>query len=140
MTPTLEKNLDAFYRRILRISINYRYPKTISNDKLYTLTQETPISHKIRKRRLTLFGHILRLDPETPVQKALQFYMTPHPRPVGRPPLTWITLISKDLEKTLKHHNIKTPLIYESLEKLKILAEDRTIWRKEILRNKDRNI
>ena len=118
-------------------SINIRYPKIISNEKLYKLTKEVPISTKIKTRRLTLFGHILRLDPETPAQKALQYYVTPHPRPVGRPPLTWIALITKDLEKTLKHHKIKTPLTCESLKRLKLLAEDRSAWRVEVSRNKD---
>ena len=86
LTATLEKYLDAFHRRLLRISIDIRYPKIISNNKLYKLTKEVPLSTKIKTRRLTLFGHILRLDPETPARKALQYYVTPHPRPVGRPP------------------------------------------------------
>ena len=117
-------------------AINCIYPKKISNENLYTLTKETPISQKIKKRRLVLFGHILRLDPETPAQKALQYYMTPHPRPVGRPPLTWIALLTKDLEKTLQHHKIKTPLNKNSLERLKHLADDRSIWREEVSRSK----
>ena len=136
LTATLEKYLDAFHRRLLRIAINCIYPKKISNENLYTLTKETPISQKIKKRRLVLFGHILRLDPETPAQKALQYYMTPHPRPVGRPPLTWIALLTKDLEKTLQHHKIKTPLNKNSLERLKHLADDRSIWREEVSRSK----
>ena len=102
LTQTLENSIDSFYRRLLRISINIKYPKIITNTKLYTLTKETPLSEKIRKRRLALLGHILRIHPETPAQKALQYFVTPHPRPVGRPPLTWIALITKDMEKTLK--------------------------------------
>ena len=35
--------------------------------------------------RLTVFGHILRLNPETPA--LLQYYVTPYRRPVKRPPL-----------------------------------------------------
>ena len=136
LTPTLEKTVDSFHRRLLRVIINVRYPKIITNEKLYTLTKEPPISETIRKRRLALLGHILRLHPDTPAQKALRYYMTPHPRPVGRPPMTWIALITKDLQATLKTHRIKTPLTATSLEKLMILAEDRNLWRNEIVRSR----
>ena len=132
----LPKTVDSFHRRLLRVIINVRYPKIITNEKLYTLTKEPPISETIRKRRLALLGHILRLHPDTPAQKALRYYMTPHPRPVGRPPMTWIALITKDLQATLKTHRIKTPLTATSLEKLMILAEDRNLWRNEIVRSR----
>ena len=117
LTTTLEKSLDAFHRRLLRIALNVKYPKVISSQKLYSLTKEIPVSNKIKKRRLALFGHILRLDPETPAQKAIKYYVDPHKRPVGRPPLTWMALITKDLRNTLKHNNIKTPLNTKSLQK-----------------------
>ena len=139
LTATLEKYLDQFQRRLLRIAINCRYPKRISNEKLYTLTREISISDKVRKRRLVLFGHILRLHEDTPAQKALEYFFTPHKRPVGRPRHTWIAQIKKDLKKTLLHHNIKVPLTKASLQRLKILAEDRSQWRREVTRSKSRN-
>ena len=135
LTSTLEKSLDAFHRRLLRIALNVKYPKIIKNEKLYSITKESPISTKIRKRRLALFGHILRLDPDTPAQRALRYYVTPHRRPVGRPPLTWIALITKDLHNTLTHHKIKPPLNPQSLQKLSEIAEDRTQWKQEIVRS-----
>ena len=91
LTPTLENSLDQFHRRLLRIAVNIRYPKKISSVNLYNPTKETPISVKIKKRRLALFGHILRLHPDTPVQQALQNYTTPtnavleDPTPLGSP-------------------------------------------------------
>ena len=139
MTQKQEELIYSFYRRLLRISLNIRYPKTISTEKLYTLTQEIPLSDRIRKRRLVLLGHILRLHPETPAQRALQYYMTSQKRRVGRPNTTWIDIITKDLEETLIYHRIKTPLNLESLERLKIVAEDRTLWREEVTRSWGRN-
>ena len=109
MTQKQEELIYSFHRRLLRISLNIRYPKTISTEKLYTLTQEIPLSDRIRKRRLVLLGHILRLHPETPAQRALQYYMTSQKRRVGRPNTTWIDIITKDLEETLIYHRIKTP-------------------------------
>ena len=134
LTQTLENTLDSFHRKLLRIALNYRYPKIINNKNLYTLSQEIPLSQKIKKRRLNLFGHILRLHPSTPAQLALQHYLTPHKRPVGRPPLTWLSQITKDLAPTLNHHNIKRPLSKTTLHKTKQIADDRTAWRAEIVR------
>ena len=107
LTKKMEEQLDSFHRRLLRIALNYRYPKIIKNSKLYTLTKEAPISETIRKRRLALFGHILRLDPETPAQKALDYYTVPQERPVGRPPTTWLSMISKDMKPTMKLYTIQ---------------------------------
>ena len=140
LTSTLEKSLDAFHRRLLRIALNIRYPKTISNQHLYNLTKQTPISERIKKRRLALFGHILRLPPDTPAQQALHFYLTPHRRPVGRPPLTWLALVTKDLRHTLIHHNIKTPLNKNSIDRLSVIAKDNTAWRIEIERSMESNL
>ena len=61
--------------------------------------------------------------------------MTPHKRPAGRPPLTWVAVITKDITKTLTHHNIKKPLTKKSLEKLSVIARDNSLWRREIVRN-----
>ena len=100
------------------------------------LTRKTEVStqHE-KKRRLALVGHILRLDPETPAQRAIRYYVAPHKRPVGRPPLTWMALITKDLHNTLTHNHIKTPLNPKSLQKLTVIAEDKTLWRTEIARS-----
>ena len=139
LTASLERSIDSFHRRLLRIATNYRYPKVINNDKLYTLTNETPISLKIKKRRLAIFGHILRLHPDTPAQRTLQYYTSPHDRPVGRPPLTWIAQITKDLTSTIDLHKIKTPFTNNSLAKLRSLASNKTHWREEISRSMRRN-
>ena len=83
LTATLEKSIDSFHRRLLRICLNYRYPKTISSEKLYTLANETLLSTKIRHRRLALLRYILRLDPETLARRAIRYYIDPQPKPVG---------------------------------------------------------
>ena len=129
-----------FYLRLLRIALNIRYPKIISNAKLCNITKEIPISEKIKRRRLALLGHILRLDVDTPAQKALQFYLTPHKRPVGRPVTTWVQIITKDLKNTTKHHNIKTPLTQTSLQKLIEIAKDNVRWKQEIVRYMKRDL
>ena len=44
-----------------------------------------------------------------------------------------------DIKKTLQHHNIKSPLNKDSIEKLTVLAKDNTIWKKEIMRSMGSN-
>ena len=139
LTKKLRDQLDSFHRRLLRIALNYVYPKVISSEKLYTLTQEISISTKIKRRRLNLLGHILRLHQDTPAQRAIQHYLIPHRRPVGRPVFTWIAQVTKDLSPTLTHHNIRTPLKLKSLDSLKQLASNRVIWREEVSRCMRRN-
>ena len=108
-----------------------RYLKIIKNEKLYSTTQESPISTKFRKSRLALFGHIIRLDPNNPAQGAIKYYVTPHKCPVGRPPLTWMALITKDLQSTLTHYKIKSPLNPLSLQILSEIGKDKAQWRLE---------
>ena len=140
MTEKQEDSLNSFQRRLLRIALNIKYPKIISNSKLYSITKEIPISEKIKRRRLALLGHILRLDVDTPAQKALQFYLTPHKRPAGRPVTTWVQIITKDIKNTTKHHNIKTPLTQTSLQKLIEIAKDNVRWKQEIVRCMKRDL
>ena len=89
---------------------------------------------------MVLLRHILRLDSDTPPQKGLKYYVNPHKLPVGRPPLTWIALITKDFTQTLKHHNIKTPLNRNSLDRIILLPKDNCAWRKEIVWNMGKDI
>ena len=131
LTATLEESLNSFHRRILRIAINIRYPKKISSKNLYILTKETPISDRIRKRRIALFGHVLRLNPDTPAQKALLFHIVPRKRPVGHPHATWLALITKDIKKTLQHHNIKLITPQQSLNRKTYCASKRQFHMEE---------
>ena len=52
----------------------------------------------IKKRRLSWLGHLLRLDEETPVQKALQEYLRSVTKNRGRRKTTWIDVIRADFK------------------------------------------
>jgi len=63
------------------------------------------ISKILRNRRLSLFGHVARLDPEVPANKALLLMVNSHEgrkpstswtRPPGRPRRTWLNLVKED--------------------------------------------
>ena len=70
----------------------------------YSRKQACQQSTKIlRNRRLSLFGHVARLDPEVPANKALMVNShegrkpsTSWTRPSGRPRRTWLNLVQED--------------------------------------------
>ena len=104
LTANLEKAIDSFQRRLLRSHVlNIKWPTTVKNDQLYESTQAKPWSVTIKKKRIQWLGHVLRLPKETPVQKALVYAQTPYKRPRGKPKLTWLTLMKKQL---IDDHNM----------------------------------
>ena len=55
----------------MRKILDIKWPKKISNEKLYETTKITQWSKTIKKRRLQWYGH-LRLPEETPAKAALR--------------------------------------------------------------------
>ena len=105
------------------------WPKKISNEKLYELTNETPWRDIVEKRRMSWLGHLIRLDPDTPARTALKEALTPAPRKRGRPPATWIKTIQSDLTKRNIDINLSGVNAIPHLEEL---AEDRKKYRKAV--------
>ena len=61
LTKTKEKLIDSFHRKILRTAcMNIRWPKKLSNDKVYEITGVKPWSYTIKIRQLKWFGHLIR--------------------------------------------------------------------------------
>ncbi len=125
MNTTLQDRIDAFQRNLLRKMLKIKWPYNISNDQLYNRTEEEKWSDKIKKRRLSWLGHLLRLPPEAPAQKALSEALIPVRRPPGRPKTTWISSINQDLQEI-------DPTLKLGQQKLQDLAEDRSRWRNTV--------
>jgi len=86
------------------ITVEYEYI-----DYMYEyLTLEHEYINQVRTqylRRLSLFGHVVRLDPQVPANKALLLMVNSHEgrkpssswtRPPGRPRRTWLNLVQED--------------------------------------------
>jgi ribosomal 50S subunit-associated protein YjgA (DUF615 family) len=73
----MENEIDAYQRRLLRQTLNIKWPKVITNEELYNSTRCTPWSPKIKSRRLRWIGHMLRLPDNAPVKRALNFIRKP---------------------------------------------------------------
>ena len=145
MTAKQEEEIDIHQRKLMRSAINEKCHisedggktlyRNISNEKLYKITKATKWSQKIKKRRLNLLGHILRLDDTTPVKTALRESAKEAKRPIGHPPTTWIRTIMKDIAPTRKEHNITNKYNMDTLNKITKLASDRATWTGEIVRS-----
>ena len=90
VTATIEKQIDAFQRRLLPQAINIRWPKKITSEELYGRTKEEKWSRKIKRRRLNWLGHLMRMDTQTPARKSLTEALTPAKKKRGKPPMTWL--------------------------------------------------
>ena len=101
LTKTELSRLDAHRRRHLRQIIGIRWPHRISNDALYRRTHSSPISAAIRAARWSLFGHVLRLPLDAPVQRAIDAYLedTGTPKFRGRPRCTLPTTLGENLRR-----------------------------------------
>ena len=107
---TTKEEIDAFQRKLLRKITGHKWPKIITNEKLYKLTKTEPWSIKIQRRRLTWTGHLLRLHIDTPARKSLEEALKPIKRKQGRPPRNWIQQIIEDLnEHQIIQTNSKNP-------------------------------
>ena len=114
-----------FHRRILRYAIWYHWPKKISNEDLYRITKQIPLSRIIQKRRLSWFGHLMRLPDTTPARIAFNVAVEPKKRKRGRPKHIWLNTLQDDLNEL----NIRIKLTAENIPELIDLCNDRNAYR-----------
>ena len=130
LTKTLENSINAFHRRLLRKVIHVRWPRIIKNEDLYERTGLIPLSITICKRRLTWFGHLLRLPPETPARRSLEAFLRTWKRSAGKPKTTWLSIVMNDINI---HSEIDLTGDKETdIRHLENLCTDRTAWNKTV--------
>ena len=61
MTRSLCRQIDATHRRMGRAALGITWPETISTAELTQRTKLIPLNRTIRKRRLRLVGHVIRM-------------------------------------------------------------------------------
>ena len=125
LTKSLKDKIDSFQRRLLLKVIRVHWPRTISNESLYDRTHMKRWSNLVMKRRLSWFGHLRRLPPDTPVRQSLHNFMEPVKRPIGRPKTTWLMTVVNDLKENSSiqiHQNLDT-----ALQQLEIMCSNRKL-------------
>ena len=107
LTANDELKLDTFHRKQLRRVIGKRYPDKISNAKLYEKCKTCPISLQITELRWQKFGHILRLDKDTPAYTSMLYYFSASSVGLykGADRTTIVTAINRDIKRTKTFSN-----------------------------------
>ena len=74
LNPTTSNILEAGHRQMIRAALGVNWQNNITNEEAYAKSGLLPFSQNIRKRRLRLIGHLLRLlnQSTTPVGSMLQ--------------------------------------------------------------------
>ena len=62
MTPSLCRQIDASHRQVARAALGTTWPETISTAELTQRAKLIPLSRMIRKCRLCLVGHVIRMQ------------------------------------------------------------------------------
>ena len=94
---------NAFGQQCLQSICDIHLSEQKTNEYIFKCTNQVPISCRIKKRRLKLFGHVARFPDGADTADALIPRLSKHwKRPRGRPQNSW----SGTVEKDLKPHNI----------------------------------
>ena len=126
LTNSMNNKLDAFHRRLLRYAIGVHYPKIIKNEDIYRITNTIPISRTIQKRRLSWFGHLMRLPEDTPARQAFNIAISPKHQKRGRPKTIWLDTLQNDFKELNININIKDS---RNLKHLINLCSDRAFYK-----------
>ena len=98
--------LQAFHMRCLRRILGIRWQDHITNMAVKLRTCLEDIEPRLRRRRLALFGHIVRMSPGVPAHDALKIAVDVRcgwrpdqswTRPRGHPRFTWVNQIQRDI-------------------------------------------
>ena len=129
----MEDQIDVLQRNFLRRILGIKWPEKMSNTELYTRTQVAKLSQVILKRRLRWYGHMQRLDDNTPARQALKEALRPVNKPQGRPKTTWLKLVRNNLiDAGIQHYysidlvNLNDTHFHQEIHEL---AHDRDSWR-----------
>jgi len=91
----------------------------LCNEEVRRITKQPNLTAIIQSRRLSVFGHIARMDDDADAKMIL---MAPLPenwkRPPGRPRITWLNTVQRDL----RAYNL-------TLNEAVDLAQNRPLWR-----------
>ena len=86
-------------RRLIRKMLNIKWQDKVSNDHPYKIKKLTSWSKGVKRQRLNLYGHLLRLPEKAPAKQALREAKKICRSPRGGQKITWMKLIEKDLER-----------------------------------------
>lgn len=113
----ITSRLQVFVNKCLRRILGIYWPRTISNARLWQMTDQKPIRQEILERKWRWIGHALRRSDNHLSKQGLRWQSTGRRRP-GRPRTTWRRSVEKEAGST--------GLGWKELEEI---AQDRDKWR-----------
>ena len=112
------RKIDALDQWCLRRILDICWYHCVSNWEVWHLTEHPLLTSIIQKRRLMLFGHLIRMDESADARRILTAVPQSDWRsPVGRPHSSWMATLKNDLSL----HN----LTYEDAIEM---ALDKPLW------------
>ena len=109
LTKEQERKITTCEMRCLRKAVNKTRRDHIRNEDIRRTVGTTPAIRFIEKQRLKWFGHLVRMNPNTPVARAYNLKMESS-RGRGRPRKRWVDGVTD----ILKLHNTTT---YQATER-----------------------
>jgi len=104
------RTLDAFHQKCPRQLLGIRWYDRVRNDEVLRRTGLTSLSHLLSRRRISVFGHVARLNDVTPANVALQLLVNlslnrppdrTWRRPPGRPRNKWLDQLRNDSKRPI---------------------------------------
>ena len=96
LTKANTRRIDTFQRSLLRQIIRTR---RCSNKHLYTICGIEPWSNVVKHRRLSWFGHMLRLPADAPARLAYQEARRPYKKTQGGQRTNWLSTVRRDFKE-----------------------------------------
>jgi len=87
LTKSDKQNLESFQMSCLRRILGIRWFDFVPNVSVMNQTQQQSTHNRIRDRRISIFGHVRRLQESVPAHEALRLVVNSHAghRPDDRP-------------------------------------------------------
>ena len=99
--------------------LGIKWYQSVRNDDAWRLTKQPKLTAIIQSHRLTLFGHIMRMDDNADAKRILLASpLADWRRQLGCPRITWLSTVQQDL----KQYHLTLP---EAAD----LAQNRPLWR-----------
>ena len=125
LTDKLAKQIDSFSTTAYRRMLGIHWTDKVSNERLYQMTDQRPLSEIIQQRQLRFIGHILRREPTELVnQYALYTPKENHgKRGRGRPATSYAKYFARLINNTVP----------PTESEIRALAANRERWRKIVV-------
>ncbi|XP_063904758.1 uncharacterized protein LOC135123812 [Zophobas morio] len=117
VTKKIKSQIQSMEMKFLRRVMGITKMDRIRNVEVRKELDIEPIVNKIERNQLRWYGHLIRMDRETPVKSVWESRVQ-HKRPRGRPTVTW----NENIEKILQQKGV-------GWAEARMLAKDKKKWR-----------